>query len=93
MELMASSLKDIMIEPQRASAVPCFESVKKYAMTNGSIGCSLSGSGPSIFALCKTGDAAKIAAGMEQECRNAGYECQSWISPLDAPGAQVEHAE
>lgn len=90
-ELMASSLQDIIIEPQRSAAVPCFEGVKKYAMKNGVIGCSLSGSGPSIFALCETADATKIAMGMEQECRNFGYECQSWISPLDAPGAQVEN--
>ena len=89
-ELMASCLKDVIIEPQRSASVPCFEGVKSSAMSNGALGCSLSGSGPSIFALCKDGDAAKIATGMEQECRNHGYVCQSWISPLDAAGALVE---
>jgi len=29
---------------------------------------------------------------MEQECRNHGYECQSWISPLATRGAYVEDA-
>lgn len=92
-DLMASSLKDIIIEPQRSVAVPCFDAVKSIAMERGALGCSLSGSGPSIFALCRTEDAARIAAGMEQECRNAGFDCQSWTSPLNAPGAKVEHAE
>jgi homoserine kinase len=91
-ELMAQCLKDVVIEPQRAGAVPCFEGVKTSALANGAIGCSLSGSGPSIFALCRSRDASKIAAGMEQECRNHGYDCQSWVSPLDAPGAYVEEA-
>lgn len=92
-DLMASCLKDVIIEPQRSASVPCFEGVKTFAMTNGAIGCSLSGSGPSIFALCHQRDAAKIAIGMEQECRNYGYVCQSWVSPLDAPGAHVEFSE
>jgi homoserine kinase len=90
-ELMASCLQDVIIEPQRAAAVPCFDGVKNSAMSNGAIGCSLSGSGPSIFALCKSSDATRIAIGMEQECRNHGYVCQSWISTLDAAGAHVEH--
>ena len=89
-DLLASCLKDIIIEPQRAAAVPCFEGVKETAMASGALGCSLSGSGPSIFALCKNNEAAKIAIGMEQECRNHGYVCQSWVSPLDSAGAHVE---
>jgi len=89
-DLLASSLKDIIIEPQRAAAVPCFAKVKEAALAAGALGCSLSGSGPSIFALCKNNEAAKIAIGMEQECRNHGYDCQSWVSPLNAAGAFVE---
>lgn len=90
--LMASCLLDVIIEPQRAAAVPCFDGVKESALSSGAIGCSLSGSGPSIFALCANNDAPKIAIAMEQECRNHGYECQSWISPLASPGAYVEEA-
>jgi len=89
-ELLGRCLRDIIIEPQRSAAVPCFDGVKNAAMTNGAFGCSLSGSGPSIFALCDDNHAAKIAIAMEQECRNHGYECQSWISPMAAPGACVE---
>lgn len=88
-ELMADSLKDIIIEPQRSAAVPCFHDVQAIAMKNGALGCSLSGSGPSMFALCRNEDVAEIATGMERACRDNGVDCQSWISPLDVPGATV----
>lgn len=86
-------LKDVLIEPQRASSVPCFVDVRDAAMAGEALGCSLSGSGPSIFALCLEKHAARIATVMEQACRKHGYECQTWISPMDAPGAVVESAQ
>lgn len=89
-DLLASCLRDVIVEPQRAAAVPCFEAVKEAAMTGGAFGCSLSGSGPSIFALCRDEDAPRIAVAMERECRNQGYECQSWVSSMAARGAYVE---
>lgn len=89
-DLMGECLQDVIIEPQRAESVPCFPAVKEAALKSGALGCSLSGSGPSIFALCLDDDAANLAIAMEQACRKMGYECQSWISPLDAPGARIE---
>lgn len=88
--LLAECLHDEIIEPQRAASVPCFPAVKEAALKSGALGCSLSGSGPSIFALCTDGDAANLATVMEQACRKMGYECQSWVSPLNAPGARIE---
>jgi len=89
-ELIRRTLIDLLIEPQRSSSVPCFTGVKEAAMMANALGCSLSGSGPSIFALCASQEAAKVATAMEQACRRFGYECQSWISPMNAPGARVE---
>jgi len=89
-ELIGKTLRDVIIEPQRAAAVPCFEAVKAAAVKGGALGCSLSGSGPSIFALCPTPYARNIASAMEQACRSQGIGCQSWVSPLTAPGASIE---
>jgi len=89
-DLIGRSLRDVIIEPQRAASVPCFAGVKAAAMEADALGCSLSGSGPGIFALCRDAVAANVASVMEQSCSAQGYECQSWISPLDAPGAFVE---
>ena len=87
--LIGRTLRDVVIEPQRAAAVPCFEDVKAAAMRAGALGCSLSGSGPSIFALCEERRAVNLASAMEQACRALGIECQSWVSPLDAAGARL----
>jgi homoserine kinase len=88
--MIAKTLKDVVIEPQRAAAVSCFEAVTSAANRNGALGCSLSGSGPSIFALCEDRYASNLAMAMEQGCRTLGIECQSWVSPMDASGAYVE---
>ena len=88
--LIGRTLKDVVIEPQRASAVSCFDAVKAAAERGGALGVSLSGSGPSMFALCKENVANNLATAMEQACRGVGVQCQSWVSPLDAPGAHVE---
>ena len=92
-ELLARCMHDVIIEPQRAAMVPCFPDVKAAALGQQAYGCSLSGSGPSIFALCGSEKAAEVAAAMEQACRGAGYECQVWVSPLAAAGATVGPAE
>jgi len=89
-DLIARTLRDVIIEPQRAAAVPCFAAVKETALRNGALGCSLSGSGPSIFALAETRKAQNLASAMEQSCRAHGIACQSWVSPMDASGARLE---
>ncbi len=89
LELLRKSLRDIIIEPQRSAHVACFDEVLAAALTAGALGCSLSGSGPSMFALCKQSDARNVASVMEQACRGKGIDCQSWVSPMDAPGARI----
>ena len=90
LDLVRATLKDVIIEPQRAASVSCFAAVRDAALGRGALGCSLSGSGPSIFALVETPAARNVASGMEQACRAQGIECQSWVSAMAAPGARVE---
>lgn len=45
-------LDDIIIEPQRAKLIPHFYEAKNAAMDAGALGYSISGAGPSMFALC-----------------------------------------
>jgi len=89
-DLIGKTLRDVVIEPHRKGNVACFDEVTAAARKAGALGCTLSGSGPSIFALCKHGDARNIASAMEQACRGQGIGCQSWVSPMNAPGAQIE---
>src|SRR5204863_822141 len=52
-DLLARSLEDSIAEPRRAPLVPGLASIKKAAIAAGALGSSLSGSGPSIFPLCR----------------------------------------
>ena len=92
-DMVARTLRDVVIEPQRKANVACFDEVTNAARTAGALACSLSGSGPSIFALCREADAANIGSAMEQACRTQGIACESWRSSMTAPGAYVEDGE
>lgn len=90
LDLIQRSFHDVIIEPQRAKSVACFDATKEAAIKAGALGASISGSGPSMFALCQDSNASNVATAMEQACRTFGLECQCWISPMTAPGAHVE---
>lgn len=90
-DLIRRCLIDVIIEPQRKGAVPCFDAVQEAAMASNALGCSISGSGPGIFALCMDADAQNAATTMERACRSMGFECQSWVSPMTAAGAYLEN--
>ncbi|MEX2582298.1 MAG: homoserine kinase [Gemmatimonadota bacterium] len=92
--LIGKSLEDLIVEPKRAPLVKGFDAVKSAALRMGALGCSLSGSGPSLFAWCEgplRGD--KIREAMIAAFAEAGVESRGWVSPVGAPGAQIEHEE
>ncbi len=90
--LLRESLEDVLIEPQRAHLVPGFAAVKQAALDSGALGCSLSGSGPSLFAWVEAERAQSVADAMCAAFENCGMGCDYWISPIDAPGARVTEA-
>ena len=53
-ELISRSLEDVVVEPFRSQLIPGFESIKKAALEHGALGTGISGSGPSVFSLCKS---------------------------------------
>ena len=52
-QLMKRSLHDAIIEPHRSKLIPFYKEVKQAALNAGALGTNISGSGPSIFSLCK----------------------------------------
>jgi homoserine kinase len=94
LELVASALHDAVAEPARSPLVPAFAEVRAAARRAGALGCSLSGSGPSIFALCANpGIARSCAAEMAAALAAAGVAHDVVVSALGVPGARVLHAE
>lgn len=89
--LIAQSLKDVLVEPYRASLVQGFMAVKEAALTAGALGSSLSGSGPSVFALAENKtDAEKIQKSMIAAFAAEGVKSQGWVSPLACTGATIK---
>ena len=52
-------MKDVIIEPIRSMLIPYFAEMKQTALNHNAIGFGISGSGPSVFALCKNKDEAE----------------------------------
>lgn len=52
--LIKSSMVDHIVEPVRSKLIPHYDEIKEYVLKNNAIGCSISGSGPSIFALSES---------------------------------------
>jgi homoserine kinase len=90
MALIGRSLEDVIIEPERSVLIPGFSDAKRAALDNGALGCSLSGSGPSIFALCESEDtAAKILEAVSKVFKGIGIETTSFNSSINPHGAVV----
>jgi homoserine kinase len=89
--LIARALEDHVAEPRRAALVPAFAEVKQAAAEAGALGCSLSGSGPSMFALCATpADAARTGAAMKAAFTQVtGLHADLWTAPLAPVGARL----
>jgi len=88
--LIARSLEDVIVEPRRAALVRGFNGVKRAAVELGALGCSLSGSGPSIFAWCDGPEAGELIRGaMIAAFAEADVPARGWVSPVAAPGARI----
>jgi homoserine kinase len=91
LELIASALDDRVAEPVRTPLVPGYQAVRRAALAAGAAGCGLSGSGPSIFALCDGRErAGRVGEAMRAALAEAaGLDGDLWVSAVDAPGARV----
>jgi homoserine kinase len=87
-DLIGRSLQDVVIEPQRAQLIPHFYDVKEAALKAGALGCSISGSGPSIFALSANSLIAEnVGEAMKKVYSDAKIEYQLFLSPINHEGA------
>jgi homoserine kinase len=91
-DLMSRALVDTIAEPRRAPLVPGLAEIKKAAKDAGALGSSLSGSGPSLFALCANGRTAdRVAMAMTAAVRQhiGGGEPQTYVAQVADRGARV----
>ena len=88
--LMGRSMKDVIVEPARSVLIPGFDDVKKAALDAGALGCSISGSGPSIFALSTDVESAqRIGVAMKSRFDAIGIGNDVYVSTVNQQGPRI----
>jgi homoserine kinase len=89
--LIGRALEDVIIEPVRKVLIPGFDDVKAAALAQGALGCSLSGSGPSMFALATSSQTAHaVGEAMKQTFQNTvGFSSDVFVSQINPEGPKI----
>lgn len=83
-------MSDLIVEPARAGLLPFFVDVREAALTAGAYGCAISGSGPTMLALCDDVESAQSIAGrMGEAVRASGYDSELLAVRPELQGARV----
>ena len=89
--LLGRSIDDRIIEPLRATLIPGFAEVKAAALGAGALGCSIAGSGPSVFAFADADTSAeRIGHAMQAAfAQSAHLESDLFYGHVSSEGARV----
>ena len=89
-ELLRRCLRDVLAEPHRAPLVPGFHAAQKAALDAGALGCTLSGSGPAIFAVAEGERSGRaVAAALRGALATAGLDSTAKLCRIDPQGARI----
>lgn len=84
---------DRLVEPIRATLVPCYADVKNAAIEAGAYGCSLSGSGPAMFSIAgSVALASAVLHAMTEACKHAGIPARGVITIANQEGVRTRLA-
>lgn len=89
-ELISRSMEDHIVEAARSILIPGFEEMKECALENGALGFSISGAGPSVFALCRSADTARsIGTEITKILDTFNLKVDTYISPINRKGSHI----
>ena len=78
---------DEIIEPYRAMLIPEFAKLKEASMNAGALGCGISGSGPSVYALTKGFENAEnVGLAMRKVMQKLGIDFEVHVSKINEEG-------
>lgn len=92
LELIRAGFEDLLVEPQREHLLPSLPEVKAAALAAGALGCSFSGSGPSVFAWATAADAESVEQAMAAAFAKAGVGARAYRAPVASEGVKVAAA-
>ncbi len=88
--LISRSLQDKIAEPIRSAFIPGFEQVREAAVRAGALGCGISGSGPTMFALSTDhATATKVGEVMQLEFLKNNLKSEMYVSKVNQEGARI----
>jgi len=88
LELMKRSLKDHVIEPQRAQLIPYFYDLQDIALKNGAMNYTISGAGPSMFGFAQnTLIAENAVTEITKYLESSSIHSTAYMSPINNTGA------
>jgi len=94
LSLLSRCLLDPVVTPVRAPLIPGADAAMQAALGAGALGSSISGAGPSIFALCRSERSAQAAAQvMVAAFQDAGLAASIHLSQVNCPGVRVVDPE
>lgn len=85
----ALACQDNLIEPHRARLIPGFHHAKEAAMRTGALAYSISGSGPTVFALAPAEDGTRVLDAMLLTFRRMDLTAHGFVSPIGGAGARI----
>ncbi|WP_422361823.1 homoserine kinase [Reichenbachiella sp.] len=89
-ELIGRSMVDVIVEPIRKILIPLYDEVKSQVLKEGALGCSIAGSGPSIFAFSKGEETAlKIKNIMQTKYDEVGILAYTYMSAIGKKGVRT----
>lgn len=89
-ELIGRSLVDYIAEPYRSKLIPGFYEMKNAAINAGALGASISGSGPSVFALCHGKEIAyQVGDSMKNIMNTMNIGADVYVSKVNNQGPKV----
>jgi len=88
--LISRSMDDVIVEPVRSVLIPGFDKMKAAALESGALGCSISGSGPSVFALSASMEkAGQIGQAMQASLESYKIGSEIYISKINSNGPVI----
>lgn len=89
-DLIGKSLKDAIAEPVRSVFIPGFDQLRQLAKDAGALGCGISGSGPTVFALCNDITVANtVGSKIVEHFSLSHLESDLIVSPVNSQGARI----
>ncbi|WP_373056176.1 homoserine kinase [Zunongwangia sp. H14] len=89
-ELFGRSLQDEIVEPVRSILIPYFDELKKIAAENGALGFGISGSGPSVYAMCRGDEVAeKVKSSIKEFYKSKAIDFELHLSEINPHGIKI----